>query len=178
MSAFSDMLLIKACDKMFKEVLVLYGIMWAAFSSTVFNSLPMSRSELPRAFSRVPSNLPRESLEGVCPDTAAHQLVLCFYLGTCEKNAVCDSFCSIAFKTVVKLRSKTNWTVNIIKKMHKVTKTILQHFQTAAEKIFVVVEAHISTARVVTPTVCKWLKALLEWVNLLNLDLNDFFFFF
>jgi len=46
--------------------------------------------------------------------------------------------------------------------MHKVTKTILQHFQTAAEKIFVVVEAHISTARVVTPTVCKWLKALLE----------------
>lgn len=82
MSAFSGMLLIKACDKMFKEGLVLYEIIQAAFSYPVFNSLQMSLSELPCVFSRDPSNLPRESLGGVCPNTADRQLILCFYLST------------------------------------------------------------------------------------------------
>lgn len=67
---------------MFKEVLVLYGIIQAAFSYTVFNSVQMSLSELPCVFSQVPSNLPRESSEGVCPNTADRQLLLCFYLST------------------------------------------------------------------------------------------------
>lgn len=37
--------------------------------------------------------------------------------------------------------------------MHKMTKTNLQQFQTATEKIFVVVEAHVSTAHMVTPII-------------------------
>lgn len=63
MSAFSGMLLIKACNKKFKEVLVLYGIIQAAFSYTVFNALQMSLSELPCVFIRDPGNLPRENWE-------------------------------------------------------------------------------------------------------------------
>lgn len=82
MSAFSGMLLIKACDKMFKEVLVLYGITQAAFSYTVFSSLQMSLSELPCVLIRVPSNLPRENPGGVSPNAADCQLIRCFYLGT------------------------------------------------------------------------------------------------
>lgn len=103
MSAFSGMLLIKAWEKMFKEYLVLYEIIQAAFSYTVYNSWQMNLSELPCVFSRDPSNLPRESLEEVYPNTADHKLILCFFLCTFLKNAGCDNFCSIAFITVVKL---------------------------------------------------------------------------